>query len=235
MTARPAVALALVLAAGAAAAAGQPRDDAPAVWKFRKPIVLPALSGSAFVEVMLDADVYGAAAPDLRDLRVHNQAGAEVGYLLRRHEQPPSRQTRDVPLRDPVTVAGEQTRVSLDLGPRPALHNRVRLTVADDARNFRVPVRVETSSDGRSWQLARAGGFIYVVEGESRAADTSVSYPTSTARWLRVTVGPAHGRALPVNGAAVGFETPAERHQDPLASTLIEQAEDSTRKTTVLW
>jgi hypothetical protein len=229
-----ALALAAVLAVVPASALAGARDEPPAAWKLRKPITLPSLVGPAFVEVMLDADVYREASATLADLRIRAGNGAEVGYVLRRHESTVEPRTRDFRLLDLVTTPGAETRLSLDLGRAPGVHSRVRLTVADEAKNFRVPVRVETGADGRRWQVARAAGFIYAVEGESRAADTSVSYPPSTARWVRVTVGPAQGRPLPVKGAAVVFEAPSERQEEPVAATLVGRSEDAERRSSVL-
>lgn len=227
------VALALVLA-GVLGAAGDASELTPAAWAFRKPIVLPDLANRGFVEVRLDAEVYRDAAPSLVDLRIRDADGAEVGYILRRHERAAEQRARDLPLLDLVTGTDGQTRFTLDLGATPGIHGRVRLDVAPRAKNFRVPVRIETSADGRRWRVARAAGFIYVVEGETRAADTSVSYPASTARWVRVAVGPAAGEPLPVQGAAIITETLAEREQEPVPATLAERTEDAVSRSTVL-
>jgi hypothetical protein len=72
------------------------------------------------------------------------------------------------------------------------------------------------------------------VEGDTRAADTSVSYPTSTARRLRVTVGAADGRPLPVSGARLVVATAAERREETVSATLVARDEDTVRRTTQL-
>ena len=211
---RTALALALLAAeltgaADAAANAGPGGQDTGR-WTQRKTIDLPALTGPRFVEAVLDADVYRDAAPGLGDLRVR-QDDRDVAYVVRRHETAGARVDRDLSLLDRVQTRGGETRFVLDLGPAAGVHNRVRLQVSDEAKNFRVAVRIETSPDRRAWDTARAAGFIYDVEGESRAADTSIGYPDSTARYLRVTVSPADGQPVPVTGAAIGLETPGRR------------------------
>jgi len=228
------VALALALASTAAAAEGRASEPGAAAWAFRKPIVLPDLAGRGFVEVLLDAEVYRDAAPSLVDLRIRDPDGAEVGYILRRHERAAEQHARTLPLLDLVTGTDGQTRFTLDLGATPGIHSRLRLAIAPRAKNFRVPVRIEMSADGRRWRVARAAGFIYVVEGETRAADTSVSYPASTARWVRVTVGPAAGEPLPVRGAAIVTETLTEREEEPVPATLAERTEHAASRSTVL-
>jgi hypothetical protein len=223
-----------VLLAGAGGAAAQAPPGTPDVWTFRKPITVPALDRPAFVEAALDADVYRDAAPSLRDLRVREPGGAEVGYVVRRRESAATESTRDARMQDLVTTPERATRFVLDAGSGPLLHNRVRLTIGAEATNFRVPVRVETADEAGRWQVAREAGFIYRVQADTRAADTSVSYPTSTARRLRLTVGAADGRPLPVTGARLVVAAKAERHEEPVPATLVERQEDTARRTTRL-
>jgi hypothetical protein len=228
---RTLLAAGLLLAAGGAAAQPPP---APAAWTFRKPIALPALGAPAFVEVVLDADVHRDAAPALADLRVREPGGAEVGYVLRRRESGATESARNARMHDLVTTPERAVRFELDAGSGPMLHNRVRLAIGAEPANFRVPVRVETADEAGRWQVAREAGFIYRVEADTRAADTSVSYPASTARRLRVTVGAAEGRPLPVTGARLVVAATAERREEPVPAALVERQEDTTRRTTRL-
>lgn len=215
----------------ALAAAAPAASDTPETWTTRRPIVAPAAGERGFVEAPLDAAVYAVAAPSLADLRVRERGGAEVAYAVRRLDGHVPGAERNLPLLDLVVTPSRQTRFVLDLGPRPGLHTGVRVRIADTAGSFRVPVRVETSDDRRAWNLARAAGFIYDVEGETRAVDTSVNYPTSSARWVRVTLDPAGGAPLPVRGAAVrAFDATAEREEDVTVATLVERDRDAPRK-----
>jgi len=217
----------LLVALAAAPAAGDP----PEAWTTRRPIAVPAAGGRAFVEAPLDAAVYAVAAPSLADLRLRERGGPDVAYVLRRLDGHASRAEREVPLLGLVVTPSRQTRFVLDLGPRPGLHAGVTVRVADNAGSFRVPVRVETSDDARVWDVARASGFIYDVAGETRAVDTSVSYPASRARWVRVTLEPVAGALLPVRGAAVrASEVVAEREEDVVPATIVERERDGARK-----
>jgi hypothetical protein len=220
------IALLLVVLAAAPAA-----TDAPETWTTRRAITLPAVGARAFVEAPLDGAVYDVAATSLADLRVRERPGGDVAYVIRRLDgQVPSAE-RELPLRDLVVTPSKQTRFVLDLGPRPGLHAGVRVRVAESAGSFRVPARVETSDDGKVWDLARAAGFIYDVAGDTRAVDTSVRYPTSSARWVRVTLEPAAGAPLPVLGAAVRLsDVTAEREEDIVAAAVVERDRDPQRK-----
>jgi uncharacterized protein DUF3999 len=224
----------LVLLAAASVAAAQPARETPSPWAFRKLVTLPELFQPGFVELRLDSDVSRDASPTLADLRLRDANGGDVDYALRRRERIAAESTREIAMLDLVTTPPGAVRFALDAGPGRIVHNRVRLTIRDQARNFRVPVRVETADDGRTWQLAREAGFIYRVEGETKAADTSVSYPSSTARWVRVTVGPERGRVLPLAGAALVLAATPEREEERVTASLVERDEETMRRTTRL-
>jgi hypothetical protein len=223
--------IAVLLVALAAASSA----DVPQTWTTRRPIAVPAIGVRAFVEAPLDAAVYAVAESSLADLRVRERGGPDVAYVVRQLDGQMASAERDVPLLDLVVTPSKQTRFVLDLGPRPGSHGAVRVRVADGAGSFRVPVRVETSDDGKTWDVARAAGFIYDVAGQTRAVDTSVTYPRSRARWLRVTLEPFGGAPLPVRGAAVcSYEAVAEREEDVVGATIVERDRDGTRKVSQL-
>jgi uncharacterized protein DUF3999 len=227
-----ALAVALVLV-GAAAAGAQPPREGPAAWTFRKPVTVPALSQPSFVELRLDADVARDAAATLSDLRLRDDTGSDVAYAVRRRERVAGTPTRETAMLDLVTTPEGAVRFVLDAGADGRRHGRVRLAIREQARNFRVPVRVELADDNRAWRIVRKAGFIYRVEGETKTADTSVSYPSSTARWLRLTVGPEKGRALPLAGAAIVLGD-LTREEDRVPAKLVERDAESMRRTTRL-
>lgn len=225
-----ALAVTLVLV-GAGGAGARPAREAPDAWAFRKPVTVPAVAQPTFVELRLDADVLRDAAPTLADLRLRDETGGDVAYAVRRRERLGQPLTRELPMLELVTTREGAVRFVVDAGGERIPHSRVRLAVRAQARNFRVPVRVEVADDGRAWRLVREAGFIYRVEGETKTADTSVSYPTTTARWLRLTIGPEKGQALPLAGAAVVFGD-AAREEDRIPAALVERDPESMRRTT---
>ena len=226
-----ALAVALVVA-GAATAGAEPAREAGA-WAFRKPVNVPALSQPTVVQLRLDADITRDAVPTLADLRLRDDTGGDVAYVVRRRDRAAAATVRDTPLLDLVTTREGAVRFVLDAGADGSRHDRVRLSIREQARNFRVPVRVELADDSRAWRIVREAGFIYRVEGETKTSDTSVPYPSSTARWIRVTVGPEKDRALPLAGAAVVLGD-ATREEDRVPTAIVERDAESMRRTTRL-
>ena len=221
-----------VLVASTAAGAAQPPRESGAAWAFRKPITLPSLAEPGFVELRLDADVSRSASPTLDDVRVRDASGADVAYALRRRERVAAEPARELTMLDLVTTPQGAVRFVLDAGVDGVAHNRVRLNIRDQVRNFRVPVRVETADETRAWRIVREAGFIYRIEAETKTASMSVAYPSSTARWLRVTVGPEHGRSLPLAGAALILGATPEREEDRVAAAIVQRDEETMRRTT---
>jgi hypothetical protein len=225
-----ALAVALVLG-GAAAAVAMPASESPDAWAFRKPVVVPAVSQPTFVELRLDGDVGRDALPTLADLRLRDDTGADVSYAVRRRERLADVVTREAPMLA-LTATGEgAVRFMLDAGPDRRPHSRVRLSVREPVRNFRVPVRVEVADESREWRLVREAGFIYRVDGVTKTSDTSVSYPATTARWVRLTVGPERGHALPLAGAAILLGD-AAREEERVTAAIVERDVESMRRTT---
>jgi len=224
---------ALVLAGGvvgAAHAAGEP----PRPTAYRKPIALPPLEQPGRVDLALDPDVYRDAQPSLADVRIRDGDGAEIPFRIRRQERSVAESARELSVRDLVTTHDGALRFVLDAGVGAPAHQRVRLSVRDSLRNFRVPVRVETATDGGAWQIVREAGFIYRIEADTKTADTTVSYRPSTARFVRVTVGADHGRSLPLAGVALVAAAATERSEERVAATVVARDQETMRRTTRL-
>jgi hypothetical protein len=68
-----------------------------------------------------------------------------------------------------------------------AEHNRLR--IATPLHNFKEAVRVETSDDAQTWDVVLASGLIFdILEDEHAVAESSVPYPLSSRRFVRLTI-----------------------------------------------
>jgi hypothetical protein len=156
-------------------------DLNPSQWEWRRPLAVT--EANQVHSVTLDRAVYANSLPGLGDLRVV-RGGSEIPYVL----DTASRSVDERELRPEIldrSVAREGLMLTLAL-PRAERHNRLRITTA--LKGFRIPVRIETSEDGRRWAAAREDGYIFdFSEGESGASSLMVEYPVSTRRYLRAT------------------------------------------------
>ncbi len=156
------------------------------------------------MEVVPDREVYPHATPGLSDLRIieassHQQ---EVPYklLVERGEQ--RRSSIAVSVRDLGEVAGQFTSFVVDLRQEGVLHTE--LEILTPSHNFQRRVVVEGSQDGKTWATLQEKGNIFDLTIKERnfiTRDTRVSYPSSTARYLRIRIINDGEPPLEVSGA----------------------------------
>ena len=165
-------------------------DFALAHWQFFKPVMLPpGVEQGQLVEVALDREVFLESSPGETDLRLVAGQDREVPYhlvTLRKSEQ---RTPVSVTIQDLGYVEGEYSTLVADVGDSGNLHSEVVIDTRE--HNFRRKVVVETSANGETWAVVRNDGEIYDFtssDEEFRVHHTSVRYPQSAARYLRVKV-----------------------------------------------
>lgn len=163
--------------------------------------------------VEVDPTLYRhARGAELADVRIVGPDEREVPWLLRRVPAPQQRQPRAATLLDATELPDKAARAVLDLGATGAAHSEVQLAVDADGDWVR-RARVEASRDAGSWTPLVEGGYLFSISAAGVVgAQTTLVYPTSDARYLRVTLLPqASGPPLRIRGASVAF-VPPEAH-----------------------
>jgi hypothetical protein len=207
----PGKAVLVLLAAGSLLAPGA--AVALDVSPYRETRSLEGVSAPGLWQVEVDADLYrhSLAAPGtLADVRISGPGGEEVPWAIRPVPAGEPERQVEATLLDPVVLPDGSVRAALDLGKPGLRHSEIRLDLAGD--EFLREARVETSEDGRLWGLAAEGGRVYAVKDLPGARRTTLRYPTSDARWLRVTLLPGSGAAPRILGARLFF-VPVSRQE----------------------
>ena len=154
--------------------------------------VHPALSYRRAIEVLapgrasavLDAQVYERARPDLADLRVEDDKGAMVPFVLVRGFDDSAR-TVPAKVLNRTYVRKKSLTATLDFGQ--SLLKR-SLYVGTEGDSFRRRVTVEGSDDGVRWETLVAGAYIFAVPGVDGARYETVPLPENDFQKLRVTI-----------------------------------------------
>ena len=206
-------------------------------WRYYKPVTLPPdLTLPALVEVELDPEIYAYAARGLNDIRVASEPELlEVPYKLLVESGDQRRATVAARMRDLGHVPGERTTFTLDLQTEGSLHNELEINTV--SRNFQRQVEIEASDDGESWRTLKAGIIIFdftVKEQGFSTSNTRVSYPDSTARFLRIRITDDGLEPLDIRGGVVFFARKLEPQLSTIPLVITEQEEDPRRKETVL-
>jgi len=177
-----------------------------------------------YAELALPPEVFDLARPDLADLRVVSDKGAETAYALRAAEGSEERIPVEASLVNPGCVTGQSASVTTDFGTK-VLKNRIEITM--QGTNFRRAVLLEGSDDGAAWQVVQAGVFLFRVSGEAGSGaffdKNFVALPPNDQRYLRVTVSNGQGDpdCMTIGGVKAWKETrePPETAAVPVTLT----------------
>jgi hypothetical protein len=201
--------------------------SAPA-WRYRRPLTVSLPEPVS--EFTVDAALYRDSAANLDDLRILRDATETPFVIL---TLAGSRQTLEpsATIVNKAFVPGTGVQAILDLRGHSE-HNRLRISTP--LHNFKENIRVETSDDSHTWAVVQAAGLIFDVSRDDHAAaESTVTYPLSTRRFVRLTIP---GWTDPANLEAVWLsaykETGATR--DTVATLTPAVREDSKAQTTEL-
>jgi hypothetical protein len=157
-------------------------DFDPSHWELRRPL---SVQPGAVARVRIDRVIYKGSKARLADLRVVRD-GVETPYLLETQRGTSSETELHPSIVDKSVAPGRGLEFTLDLGVKTT-HNQVG--IATDQTNFKQRVRIETSEDGHHWSIARDDGYIFdFSQGDQKVSVLQVAYPSSTRRFVRVTI-----------------------------------------------
>jgi hypothetical protein len=200
--------VALATAAFAAAAAGEPA--------FERAV---RLDGPGRVAVRLDRDVYESARPDLGDVRVLDESGRLVPFVLDRGEAAGRRPERRPALRNRGRTADGASTVDLDFGSA-AGPSRLALRLSGD--NFRRAVSVAGSRDGREWTTLVEQAWVFAVPGKDAARYETVDLPATDFSLFRVRVrgGPDERDKIAIEDAWAPADERRPLHEETITPRL---------------
>jgi hypothetical protein len=225
------IALVFLLLASSGAAADFSQSD----WHYVKDITLPVgLAQEGLIELTPDTEVFAGAAQGLDDLRIISGTGDEVPYKLEISQAEREQTSVPVSLRDKGYVPGEYDIFTADLGKSGILHNEIEFKTP--ASDFRRKATVETSQDEATWmQVAEQVVYAFTVkERDFTTRDTSIRYPESTARYLRVKIADDGEGSLEITGATVFYVTEKPAREISWPSSILETSRDTAERTTNL-
>jgi hypothetical protein len=183
-------------------------------WRFSRTIVVPRGVESQLVRATLPLEVVGRAQPSLDDLRVIDDRGTEVPYILYARVGTRTLNWRATKLSEAGFVAGEYTQVVVDSGTSGRLHNSIEIEIVES--NFFTWIEVAASDDGEVWRVVRERAPLFRFENEKLEGSRTLSYPDTRARWLRLRL--LGDEKLTVRAVRVAEEVIEKAELAPLAA-----------------
>jgi len=208
---KPLAVIFLILAVLSLNAAGLPAD-----WQHEQPF---KVSAPGLVKLSLPVETLDAARPALEDLRLYDDAGNELPYLIQR-PAPVMKVVQNVKSFH-VSLTSSNTVIVLETGLMQPLDS---VTLETPAGSFIKPVRVEGSTDLKHWQALEQGQPIF--RQPAGASRLHVSFSAGTWPWLRLTVDDQRSPPIPFTGARihVAVTEPAPSEEWPV--TIAERNEN---------
>lgn len=177
------------------------------------------ISTNGLIKISLPVETLDSARPALEDLRLYDDAGNEIPYLIE-HPKPPAKivqpaRSFQVSLNPGNTVIILETGLS---GPVDAI------TLESPAANFIKAVGVEISDDGQNWRpLAQGKPIFRQLTG---AENLKILFPPSAAKWLRLTVDDSRSQPVPFIGARIETYSDGSALDEMLTAVISEHDEN---------
>jgi hypothetical protein len=188
----------------------------PSDWKREQPF---NVSTARLVKISLPVETLNAARPALEDLRLYDDAGNEVPYLIERPV--PIAKVVQAAKSFQVSLNANTTVITLETGLAQPLDG---VTLESPAMNFIKAVLVESSDDGRHWQTLAQGQPIF--RQPYGASHLQISFPPGISKWLRLTVDDQRSQPIPFTGALVHAATGEPAPGELISVTITERDEN---------
>ena len=176
----------------ASASSGQ-AASLPADWQHEQHFDAAA---PGLVKLSLPLATLDAARPALEDLRLYDNAGMEVPYLIERPRL--AGKIVQAAKSFQVTVSGDITVLTLETGLTQPLDG---VTLETPARAFLKAVQIEGSTDDRNWRRLAEGQPIFREPGG--ASELHLALPAGAWQWLRLDVIDQRSQPIPFTGVRV--------------------------------
>jgi hypothetical protein len=200
-------------------------------WRYSRAIGQSALPPPAFYKVHLAPAVFPHSQISLADLRIIDESGAEVPFVLSTESGGTKTESRGAEMRENSYVAGQYTQVLLDLGKQAAFHNSVKIVTPE--QNFMNWVEVAASDDTRVWRIVKTRAPISRFRQENLDGNQTVHYSQNNARYLRLRILET-SRQFPVSGVEVYFNSEVvEPAREAIPVTLV--ADPSAPSSVTRW
>jgi len=195
--------------------AASPWPEAWRHWRTARPIDLPPVEAPRLARVTIPPPVHGRAREGLADLRLIDDRGAEVPYLIDARRGETRRTWRRSRTLETSFLPGSYTQAFVDVTGNPVAHNAVHLRTGEP--DWFAYAEVAVSDDVKTWRILRERAPVYRFKRDGLEGNQTIHYPESRSPHLRLRILDGRKR-FPLGGADVLLETKVEAERVPLSA-----------------
>ena len=220
---------AMLLAGASSLFADSNVPDEWRTWRYSRAIT--ETNASAPTRIDIPFDLYAHADANLSDLRIIDDTGAEIPYIVYGPQSRPPVESRSATLRERSFLPNQYTQLVIDLGATTAFHNGVEVRTSQS--NFINWVEIAVSDDAKTWRIVKDRAPISSFTGENIAGSRLVRYPDTNARYIRERIfEPAH--AFKVSSVDVSFSVELKQPPQEVVPANL-QSDSKAPKTSTRW
>jgi len=201
-------------------------------WKFWASLAAPEQPRpvGGFVRLTLPGQILALAGDGLQDVRLVDDSGVEVPYLLLVERAEVQKTTVPVLILDRGIVPNQYQQVVCDLGEGNSYSNQLQLETP--TQNFRRRGDVLGSTDGKNWLQLKTGSHIFDHHEDFYYRNLRVVYPETSYRYLKLVLWLDGGTPLEIQGVRVARVIRKEVEPEKLPARIVRKQEDVKRKAT---
>jgi hypothetical protein len=184
-------------------------------WRYSRPLEISDATGPSKFNVPMN--LYARLDNGFADLRIVDEAGKEIPFLLYDKNIRAPIETRHATIRESSFVPDKYTQLVIDLGEKTAFHNTVEIHTSQT--DFIDWVEIAASDDAKTWRMVKDRAPISGFSKENIVGSRMVHYSDNNARFLRIRIFES-ARQFPVSSVEVLF---SREFQEPIRTSLPSQ------------
>jgi len=198
-------------------------------WKYQAEVTIDS-GTDKYCKLTLTPDIYNAARLDLADIRILDDNGGQVPYVLAKPKDITQSVKYSPAIINRSTGENNAAMVTLDFG-KQVVKNRIE--VQTGGNNFRRSVRVEGSNDNIEFFTVVETAYVFAITPRRRFS--RIDLPANDYRYVRISVAPmAEETESPVieNVLASKYESKLAQRQ-PVKMSQLQHSEDEKTKSSI--
>jgi len=193
-------------------------------WKYRAEVTVEK-GKEQYCRLKLTPEIYGAARPDLGDIRLLDASGEQVPYVIIEPKDITEKLRYRPSLINSSTSEDKTALVTLDFGKQEIKNS---IEVETGGTNFRRIVKVEGSNDNIEFFTLVEQAYVFAIGDGRDRRFSKIDLPVNDYRYLRISVGPmATEEESPVIEEVKTFKIEKKlAERETIEMTMVEHKED---------